>query len=262
MVSDPVLSGTGTGLAGRARRPLRRFDVRRASPSPAASTRASFCGPPSAASAPEQVVAFTAVSPTYLPEELDAARRLAGELGVELVDRRDRRVPRPALRQQPAGPLLPLQAASARGDGAAPPREHGARGPLDGANHDDLGDDRPGMRAAARARACDIRCSRPGSGRPRSGALARAAGLPTWDTPQQACLASRIPYGEAITAEKLAAVARRGGGAARARLQAVPGAAPRLPSLASRSSPASWGAPPARPARRSRAACAPSASPT
>jgi uncharacterized protein len=37
--------------------------------------------------------------------------------------------------------------------------------------------------------------------------LARALGLPTWDAPQQACLASRLPYGEPITPEKLAAVA-------------------------------------------------------
>ena len=37
--------------------------------------------------------------------------------------------------------------------------------------------------------------------------LARRLGLATWDAPQQACLASRIPYGEEITADKLAAVA-------------------------------------------------------
>ena len=37
--------------------------------------------------------------------------------------------------------------------------------------------------------------------------LARELGLSTWDAPQQACLASRIPYGEPITPEKLAAVA-------------------------------------------------------
>ena len=37
--------------------------------------------------------------------------------------------------------------------------------------------------------------------------LARALGLSTWDVPQQACLASRLPYGEPITPEKLGAVA-------------------------------------------------------
>jgi uncharacterized protein len=37
--------------------------------------------------------------------------------------------------------------------------------------------------------------------------LARRLGLPTWDAPQQACLASRIPYGAPITTGKLAAAA-------------------------------------------------------
>ena len=37
-------------------------------------------------------------------------------------------------------------------------------------------------------------------------ALSRMLGLPTWDKPSYACLASRIPYNEAITAEKLQSV--------------------------------------------------------
>ena len=39
-------------------------------------------------------------------------------------------------------------------------------------------------------------------------ALSQELGLPTWDKPATACLASRIPFGERITAEKLAQVAR------------------------------------------------------
>ena len=77
---------------------------------------------------------------------------------------------------------------------------------VDGANLDDLGDDRPGMRATAEAGVVHP-LLRPASARPRSARLARALGLPTWDAPQQACLASRIPYGEPITVAKLAAVA-------------------------------------------------------
>jgi uncharacterized protein len=33
--------------------------------------------------------------------------------------------------------------------------------------------------------------------------LSREIGLPTWDLPASACLASRVPYGEAVTPEKL-----------------------------------------------------------
>jgi uncharacterized protein len=71
-----------------------------------------------------------------------------------------------------------------------------------GANVDDQGDFRPGTRAAVEAGAraplqdagltkADIR------------ALSRERGLPTWDAPSMACLASRFPYGTALTREGL-----------------------------------------------------------
>lgn len=76
---------------------------------------------------------------------------------------------------------------------------------VDGSNVDDTGDYRPGMRAltelgiqspllAAGLTKGDIR------------ALSHRFHLPTWNQPSAACLASRIPYGEAITEEKLALV--------------------------------------------------------
>jgi uncharacterized protein len=71
-----------------------------------------------------------------------------------------------------------------------------------GANVDDIGDFRPGMRAAIEAGAraplqdagltkADIR------------ALSKEMGLPTWDAPSMACLASRFPYGTPLTEEGL-----------------------------------------------------------
>ncbi len=73
---------------------------------------------------------------------------------------------------------------------------------LDGTNRDDADHYRPGMRAIAELgvvsplrlaelRKADIR------------ALSKAAGLPTWQKPAFACLATRFPYGEALTEEKL-----------------------------------------------------------
>ena len=38
--------------------------------------------------------------------------------------------------------------------------------------------------------------------------FSREMGLPTWDKPAAACLASRIPFGERITAQRLSQVAR------------------------------------------------------
>jgi uncharacterized protein len=77
---------------------------------------------------------------------------------------------------------------------------------LDGVNHDDLGDYRPGIRAAqergVRSPLADLGISKAGVR-----AISRALGFPWWDKPAQPCLASRFPYGEAISAERLQRVA-------------------------------------------------------
>ncbi|MFZ1984328.1 MAG: ATP-dependent sacrificial sulfur transferase LarE [Desulfatitalea sp.] len=80
--------------------------------------------------------------------------------------------------------------------------EKGVKIVVDGTNSDDFDDYRPGMKAVrelgirsplSEAELCkeDIR------------RLSRRLGLPTWDKPSAACLASRVPYGYVITAEKL-----------------------------------------------------------
>jgi uncharacterized protein len=74
-----------------------------------------------------------------------------------------------------------------------------------GANVDDLGDFRPGTRAAVEAGA---RAPLQGAGLTKADirALSREMGLPTWDVPSMACLASRFPYGTPLTQEGLARV--------------------------------------------------------
>jgi uncharacterized protein len=154
---------------------------------------------------PERVVAFTATSATYRAEELEAARRFADELGVKHVTVATDEFDDPAFLQNPRERCYHCKRHLVERM-AAVARQHGCDALLDGANADDLRDHRPGMRAAA---AAGVR--RPlldaGLGKAAVRALARRAGLAVWDAPQQACLASRVPYGEAITADKLAAVA-------------------------------------------------------
>jgi uncharacterized protein len=77
---------------------------------------------------------------------------------------------------------------------------------VDGVNADDLGDHRPGIRAA---REFGVRSPLAEVGLDKAGVrqLSRALGLPWWDKPAQPCLASRFPYGEPITAERLQRVA-------------------------------------------------------
>jgi uncharacterized protein len=74
-----------------------------------------------------------------------------------------------------------------------------------GVNTDDTGDFRPGHRAAAERGVLspflDV-----GLGKAEIRALSRDAGLPTADLPASACLSSRLPYGTAVTPERLAQV--------------------------------------------------------
>jgi len=76
-----------------------------------------------------------------------------------------------------------------------------------GINADDTGDFRPGHRAAGEHRALSPLLDA-GLSKAEIRALSRRAGLPTWDRPASACLASRIPYGSEVTPEKLAQVER------------------------------------------------------
>ena len=78
---------------------------------------------------------------------------------------------------------------------------------LEGSNMDDDGDYRPGMRAI---RELGVRSPLHDAGLTKAEirALSREMGLPTAEKPSFACLASRFPYGEHITAAGLARVER------------------------------------------------------
>ena len=75
----------------------------------------------------------------------------------------------------------------------------------DGSNMDDNGDYRPGMEAT---RELNIKSPLQYAGLYKKDIreLSRKIGLPTWDKPSIACLASRFAYGETISEEKLAMV--------------------------------------------------------
>jgi len=76
-----------------------------------------------------------------------------------------------------------------------------------GAITDDLGDDRPGMRAAAES---GVRAPLIEAGLTKAmiRTLSRGLGLPTWNKPAMACLASRIPRLVPVTRDDLLRVER------------------------------------------------------
>jgi pyridinium-3,5-biscarboxylic acid mononucleotide sulfurtransferase len=86
-------------------------------------------------------------------------------------------------------------------------RERGIEHIAYGVNVDDLGDYRPGQKAAkmhqAKAPLVDA-----GLTKAEIRELSRLTGLSTWDRPASACLSSRIPYGTPVTLENVKTVER------------------------------------------------------
>jgi len=152
------------------------------------------------------VTAVTAVSETYREEELGRATELTERLGVRHVVSHTSEMDDECFSANPPercytckSHLLDQLAAVAAAEGRAVL--------ADGATCDDLGDYRPGMRAADE-RGVRHPLLEAGFGKEDVRRLSRSLGLPTADLPAQACLASRIPYGERITPEKLRQVAQ------------------------------------------------------
>lgn len=81
-------------------------------------------------------------------------------------------------------------------------RERGIPHVVYGVNKDDLGDYRPGQ-GAAKLHQVKAPLVEAGLTKAEIRELSRLAGLPTWDRPASACLASRIPYGTPVTIENV-----------------------------------------------------------
>lgn len=94
-------------------------------------------------------------------------------------------------------------------------RERGFATVVDGTNAEDVTDYRPGTQAA-REREVRSPLADLGFRKAEIRALSRRRGLPTWSQPSSPCLASRLPYGVAVTAERLGQI-----GEAERRLRAL-----------------------------------------
>ena len=78
---------------------------------------------------------------------------------------------------------------------------------VDGTNADDGSDYRPGRRAAAEGQVRSP-LAELGFSKAEIRSLSRRRGIPGWEKPSSPCLASRLPYGFAVTSERLAQVER------------------------------------------------------
>ena len=154
----------------------------------------------------ERVLAVTSNNETYLPSELDLAREFADSLGVEHLIVNTRELDDPNYASNPANRCYFCKS-TLYSDLRRIAGERGYACVVDGANADDEGDYRPGRRAAKELEVVSP-LSIAGMGKVEVRELARHLGLPSWDKPALACLSSRFPYGQEITPEKLAQVAR------------------------------------------------------
>src|ERR687889_1453400 len=152
------------------------------------------------------VLAVTSNNETYLPSELDLARGFAASLGVEHLVVNTRELDDPNYASNPANRCYFCKS-TLYSDLAKIAAERGYSRVVDGANKDDEGDYRPGRKAAKEIGVVSP-LSLAGMDKTEVREVAKYLGLPSWDKPALACLSSRFPYGQEITPEKLAQVAR------------------------------------------------------
>lgn len=154
----------------------------------------------------EASIAVTAVSPSLAAEERDAVASLVERIGIRhvFVDSHETE----DARYQANAPdrcyfcktnVYDVLTGFSEGEGY--------RVLVDGTNADDVGDHRPGRRAA-REQGVRSPLQEAAITKAEVRAMARELGLPIWDKPAAACLASRIPYGSRVTDAKLSQVER------------------------------------------------------
>ena len=154
----------------------------------------------------EAALAVTGISPALAPHLREEARLQAQWLGIAHQEVMTAELQDPAYATNPTDRCYACKRELHRHLAEISRAAAGAQ-VLDGVNHDDLGDHRPGIDAAREAGVCsplaELQIDKATVRR-----LSKALGFPWWDKPAQPCLASRFPYGEGITASRLSRVAQ------------------------------------------------------
>ena len=149
----------------------------------------------------EKVLAVTAFSPTYPKKEVEEAKKMSELLGAEHLIIQTKELENPSFSQNPPDRCYHCKRelfAELKKIG----EERGLPCVVDGSNADDLKDYRPGRKAAEEM---GIRSplAEAGLSKEEIRKIAKTYSLPNWNKPSFACLASRIPYGIAITQKRL-----------------------------------------------------------
>ena len=149
----------------------------------------------------EQALSITGVSPSLAPHLLLEARQQAAWLGMRHQEVSTLELEDPQYTNNPQDRCYACKRELHRHLGPIAAEANGAL-VLDGVNQDDLGDHRPGI-AAAKEAGVRSPLAELGITKATVRRLSWALGFPWWDKPAQPCLASRFPYGESISRERL-----------------------------------------------------------
>lgn len=148
-----------------------------------------------------KTVAVTAVSETYPEFELELARKTAAEIGIrhQIIETNELSIDEfarnPANRCYFCKSELFSKLKMIADEGSF-------KNIADGSNLDDIGDFRPGLRAALEYGSRSP-LKEAGLTKDDVRAVSKLSGLSTWNKPAFACMSSRIPYGREITAGKI-----------------------------------------------------------
>jgi len=154
----------------------------------------------------ENVLAIIGKSASYPAAQWAAARGVADRFGIPVLEVDTHEMEDPRYAANPSNRcyfcktelwslLVPVA------------HEHGIATVVDGTNADDVIGHRPGA-VAAGEHAVDSPLLIVGLSKAEIRALSQERGIPTWAQPSSPCLSSRIPYGTAVTATRLATIER------------------------------------------------------
>ncbi|MDP9353109.1 MAG: ATP-dependent sacrificial sulfur transferase LarE [Chloroflexota bacterium] len=145
--------------------------------------------------------AATATSESLLDEDFKEAERLARQIGIRFISLRTEELSDPRYARNDTNRCYFCKSELFTKLEAVRVAE-GFATVVDGFNQDDRTDHRPGHQAA---RELGVRSPLAEAELTKSEIreMSRERGLPTWDKPSAPCLSSRIPYGSAVTSQKL-----------------------------------------------------------
>ena len=152
----------------------------------------------------DRAAALTVVSPSLPAAELEEAKRLAAQIGIRHLLIESKELDDPRYAGNPVNRCYfcktELFSLARRASDS-----QGIRWVVDGTHADDLKEPRPGRQAA---KEWEVRSPLVEAGftKEEIRQQSRLLGLPTWDKPAMACLASRLPTGTAVTVERLSQV--------------------------------------------------------